>query len=168
MNIYGQCREIYRQAFDDGDNEFKNDLFDLCYKYCHYNCVDGKAVSMFFSMPCITVIENVKHESFYIFAAATEAANRSKGYMGSLLNDFIKKYDESFIFLKPATDNLFDYYAKFGFNRFSSSADKNCYSYPTGGFKELADKYGGTEKQYDGMYRFNKKIKMMNFPFIME
>ena len=123
---------------------------------------------MFFAMPCITVIDGAKHESFYIYAAATEAANRSKGYMSSLLNDFIKEYDKSFIFLKPATENLFDYYAKFGFNRFSSSVDKGCYSYPIGGFKELSDKYGGTEKKYDGMYRFDSKIENMNFRFIME
>ena len=168
MSTYEQCREIYRQAFDENDAEFQNDLFNCCYKYCRCLKVGGDAVSILFAMPCITVIGNEKHKSFYLYAAATEASNRSKGYMSRLLGDFIKEYDGSLVFLKPTAEELFSYYGKFGFDRFSSSADCNCFSYPTGGFKELTDKYGTTEKQYDGMYRFNEKIELMNFPFITE
>lgn len=168
MDTYEQCRGIYRQAFDENDAEFQNDLFKYCYKYCHCLKTGGRAVSILFAMPCITVIDNEKYKSFYIYAAATEASSRSKGYMGRLLNDFIQKHSRSFMFLKPATEDLFAYYGRFGFNRYSSSTDCECFSYPTGGFKQLTDKYGKTKKQYDGMYRFNKKIEFMNFPFITE
>ena len=57
-------------------------------------------------------------DGFYLFAAATFEAHRSKGCMARLLGlaaEKAKEKSKSFIALVPAEQSLFDYYSRFGY-----------------------------------------------------
>lgn len=56
--------------------------------------------------------------AYYIYAAATAESYRKQGIMGSLLeftSALAADRKADYLFLVPATENLFDYYEKFGF-----------------------------------------------------
>ena len=47
-----ECREIYREAFRDPDDQFENRLFSLCGEYCRTLMRDGRTAAMLFALPC--------------------------------------------------------------------------------------------------------------------
>ena len=79
--------------------------------------LDGEIASSLFLLPC--KIGDFKGKCVY--CAMTKYSHRGKGYMKELL-DFSYNYCTSngydFLFLVPAEESLFDYYAKCGFEKF--------------------------------------------------
>ncbi|MBR4973233.1 MAG: GNAT family N-acetyltransferase [Clostridia bacterium] len=109
-----ECREIYMQVFGD-DEEFTNELFKNCFKYCKTLKADGEIVSMLFLMPCEVVSGNKVTDAYYIYGVATLPEYREKGYMRELIESVIKDINAP-IFLRPVNSSLIKFYEKFGFS----------------------------------------------------
>ena len=79
--------------------------------------IDGEIASSLFLLPCS--IGNYKGKCVY--CAMTKYSHRGKGYMKDLLDfsyDYCKENSFDFLFLVPAEESLFDYYARCGFEKF--------------------------------------------------
>lgn len=79
--------------------------------------IDGEIVSSLFLLPC----KIGKYEGKCVYCAMTAYSHRGKGYMKELLDfsyNYCKENGFDFLFLVPAEESLFDYYAKCGFEKF--------------------------------------------------
>lgn len=119
-----QCRLIYREAFCDEGQYFEELLFRKCFKYAKYICENNKVVSCLFALPCKLSEGEKEQRGIYIYAAATKAEHRGKGYMTKLLNGCLKDFD-GFAVLRPANQKLIDFYRPFGFNEVAGENSKN-------------------------------------------
>lgn len=75
-------------------------------------------MSQLFLLPEKLSIGEKEYFAYYIYAAATAESYRKQGIMGSLLeftSALAADRKADYLFLVPATENLFDYYEKFGF-----------------------------------------------------
>ncbi|MDE6723681.1 MAG: GNAT family N-acetyltransferase, partial [Eubacterium sp.] len=102
---------LWRSVFSEDSRE--DVLFFL--KECKHaeclGCFEGKElVSMLFLVDCSFADLNGK----YVYAVCTNEKYRNKGYSSSLIHE-AKKYMNDFLWLIPAHDSLFDFYANFGF-----------------------------------------------------
>lgn len=80
---------------------------------------DGEIVSSLFLLPC----KIGKYEGKCVYCAMTRYSHRGKGYMKELLDfsyNYCKENGFDFLFLVPAEESLFDYYAKCGFEKFGT------------------------------------------------
>ncbi len=169
--IIEECREIYKEAFCDTDNSFENKLFSLCSDYLRVLKVEDKVVSMLFALPCkITDGESFK-EGYYIFAAATLDSEQGKGYMTKLLEQV--NLENKLLFLKPANEELIEFYKRVGFSCFTATKalNKKCKAEPQAGFKKLilGEKINEQASYIAMSYNAkNMKLDNMYFPFTME
>lgn len=151
-----QIISLWHKVFKDSEEDI---LFFL--NNCkNYKCLgyfsDGSLVSMLFLVDCMYSSENGK----YIYAVCTDDKYRKKGYSRALLEKS-KECMNSFLWLIPAEDYLFDYYARFGFETklFSSDEYENKISF------DEADEI--IDYLYDGsVYKFPKGMvySKINFP----
>lgn len=110
---------LWQSCFGD-DRETIDMFFKNSFSYENaVICTDkAEVVSQLFLLPEKLSIGEKEYFAYYIYAAATAESYRKQGIMGSLL-EFTsalaadRKVD--YLFLVPATENLFDYYEKFGF-----------------------------------------------------
>ena len=106
--------DLWVRSFGDS-NEYVEFFLDNCPSYiCIEYFIDHKLVAMLFLLEG----ELFGEKSKYLYAACTDADYRRRGIMEELIS-FSKCYckDKGFssIFLVPASDSLYSYYAKFGF-----------------------------------------------------
>lgn len=164
-----ECRDIYRKSFCDPDTSFEDLLFKHCFKYCNTLEVDGKTVSMLFALPVTLKTEVYETDGVYIYAAATAAESRGKGYMHKLLEKVKAKND--LIILRPANDDLIKYYEKFGFKTVLSNVNSNTAVTPEGGYSKLvtAANLKPEKESYTSMYYSKNGIDINNIylPFSM-
>ncbi len=81
---------------------------------------NGEIASSLFLLPC----KIGKYNGKCVYCAMTKDTHRGKGYMKDLLDfsyDYCKANGFDFLFLVPAEESLFDYYAKCGFEKFGTS-----------------------------------------------
>lgn len=109
-----QAVNLWHEAFGDSE-EYINFFLDT-HKGCTFVPLtdNGGLVSALYLID--GVLDDI--DGFYLFAAATFKAHRSKGYMGRLLQlaeETAKQKNKSFIALVPAEKSLFDYYSRFGY-----------------------------------------------------
>ncbi len=111
---------LWQRVFGDS-REFLDKFFSVLYKeentvVCRDN---GKVVSMLYLIPADIIVNNVSFKSCYIYAAATDENYRKQGIMSRLL-DFSKECSQKenidFLFLHPASNELYNYYEKNGFS----------------------------------------------------
>ncbi|MDE6659363.1 MAG: GNAT family N-acetyltransferase [Eubacterium sp.] len=106
-----QIIELWRNVFKEDSRE---DVLFFLNESHHAKCLGyfekDKLVSMLFLVDCSYSALNGK----YVYAVCTNEKCRNKGYSSSLINES-KKYMNDFLWLIPAHDSLFDFYAKFGF-----------------------------------------------------
>lgn len=111
-----QVRELWTQMFDDGTPGFPEFVFSSCNPENFYIAKeDDKVVAMLISM---ADMEYKNSKGFYLYSACTVPEYRGKGIMQSLVNFTLeeqKKAGKTFCVLKPATESLYDYWAKLGF-----------------------------------------------------
>lgn len=169
MNNNDVLKDIYRQSFGS-EPDFENPLFKNCRDYIDFLEIENTPVSMLFSLPCEIYRGNERYEFIYIFAAATHPDYRKKGYMEQLLKKVQKKYNKP-ILLRPANENLINYYKKFGFTTHTAQDNQQgeLYLTPTGGFKKLSD---NCEASADGTfaimsYRSPLSLDGLYFPYTM-
>lgn len=153
------CMRLYDNAFHDGPFTVK--LFDLCYDYIKTLQVDGETVAICFLMPC----EIDGKAARYIYGFTVKEKHRGKGY-GKALMEKIKSETNDILILRPANDNLIDYYKQFGFCEMAASNVEGDISViPVGGYKKLCvkDKKG----EYTAMYYGEKLDGKLYFPYSM-
>ena len=102
---------LWNQCFDDSP-EFNSWYFDALYHNgeVHILRKNGEIVSMLtlFNI-ALSEIGNVK----YIYGACTKKQHRGSGYMSTLLREILSEFPRCILI--PASQTLFDYYSKFGF-----------------------------------------------------
>lgn len=113
-------KKLWADVFGDSE-EYINLLFD--YEYTPAECFgeieDGQVISALYLLKCRINIGEKSYNGRYLYAAATLKSHRGKGIMGRLINEaeeYIKSENIDFISLVPASDRLYAYYEKFGFN----------------------------------------------------
>lgn len=166
-----ECREIYREAFNDPDTSFEDLLFGLCGQYCRFEMCGDKTAAILFALPCRIMCGEKSTDAFYVFAAATKREYRKMGYMSRLIESL--KAEGVPLFLKPADSGLIKFYEKLGFTIFTARRTEpaDCSALPDGGFKELCRNFKDTNTEsYTAMYfgPDNLKPENMYFPYTME
>ncbi len=111
---------LWKKVFGDDENYiklfFKEAYFD---GECFAEIVENEVVSAFYLLKCSIKFQGKIYSGRYLYAAATLTEYRGKGLMGKLIveaQNYIKSEGLDFIALVPASDSLYDYYGKFGFN----------------------------------------------------
>ena len=134
INKKEECRRLWKEVFGDSD-EFIASFINLFYNEENMLCIeqDGKLLSMLHIIP----FELNGSKVAYIYAVATDADARGKGYAGKLIRHAIEKAQSKgykAIFTLPADDMLRDFYSKFGFKgRYAIKFEtKECFDFGTG------------------------------------
>lgn len=114
----GRLRRLMTDCFGDTDEQtaaFMDGLFTpdtaLCYT------VDGEIASVLYLLPAVAYAGGRSHTAMYIYAAATDARFRGRGYMAALLNYAANNCGCDYLALAAADEGLIGYYARFGFVR---------------------------------------------------
>lgn len=100
---------------------------------------NNKIISMLHYIPCRYKYGGMEYNGVYLYALATDKLYRGKGHMGRLIGQALEHATESganFVFLVPASDGLYDFYKKFGFNDMLYRADE-CNLH----FSQIIEKY---------------------------
>ncbi len=108
QRVFGDSEETVK-IFYDTFSSTKNVL--LCE-------TDGKVVSILTLIETEIISPNGKNKAFCVYAAATEENYRKKGIMSRLLSftcEIAAERKADFLFLKPASEKLYSYYEKNGF-----------------------------------------------------
>lgn len=172
MNEREQCLNIYHEAFSKDDTAFRDKLFNYCFEYCRFIKNGQDIAAILFALPCKIFAYGKEYKASYIFAAATAMKYRNMGFMKRLLKE--TEDENQVLFLYPATKELYGFYEKLGYVRFSVTTNYNseCYAEPQLNFKRLieGDNIEDLDKNYIAMYRYDSEINIENmfFPYIME
>lgn len=164
-----ECRLIYREAFEDEDSDFENQLFEHCKEYCRTVNCGKETAAMLFLLPCEITNYQTKIDGYYIYAAATKKEYRKKGYMSRLIEEI--KAENKLVFLKPATPDLVRFYARLGFKVFNTSPTENiyCKCVPKLGFaKMFPQNLDESSVSHTMMYVGETNLQNMYFPYVME
>ena len=162
--------DIYKEAFEES-LDFEEKLFGKGFPFVEYIEDRGAVKSILFLLPCTLVTKQGELPAKYIFAAATKSSQRKKGYMEKLLEK-IKTENEEFLFLRPASKSLEEYYGKLGFKSFvGTSSDLELKIKPSPIIEYLSE--GITEKQgreFVLMYSYKEDVDVdkVNFIYSME
>ena len=133
-NKASECARLWKEVFGDSD-EFISSFINDFYNADNMLCIeqDGKIQSMLHIVPFDLNGSKVA----YIYAVATTASERGKGYAGLLIKRAIEKaknegYDA--MFTLPADDELVSFYSHFGFKgRYAVTFEtKNNFDFGTG------------------------------------
>lgn len=105
-----QAKQLYLNTFTEENEESANLLFDKFFvNNTLLKIVDGRVVSLLFLIDASIDLT----ESAYIYGAATDEDYRNRGFIRELIDFAAQKYDA--LYLKPANENLFEFYKKLGF-----------------------------------------------------
>lgn len=111
--------KLWNNVFEDSFEAISL-FFDYHYKPENTVVYDdnGYIAAMLYLIEGNFVISGKRYPSYYLYAAATDMAYRSRGIMGKML-DFAKETASGrrmdFICLLPAEKSLYGYYSKFGY-----------------------------------------------------
>ena len=141
------------------DGPFTVKLFDLCYDSVKTLRVDGETVAMCFLLPCEIDGKAAK----YIYGFTVKEKYRGQGYGKALMDEIINQTNEILI-LRPANEQLINYYKQFAFSEIKASNENgDIYVRPTDSFLELSEK--DKKGEYTAMaYRFETD-KTVYFPY---
>ena len=113
--LWQECFGDDRQTVDAFfDSPVYGDILPLVY------CDKETVVSQLFLIEGEVRDGDKVYPSYYLYAACTSPAYRRKGIMGSLIEaaaQTAKANGKDFVFLKPGSPELYDYYSKHGFVR---------------------------------------------------
>lgn len=114
-----QLQQLWQTVFGDGKeitDFFFTHTADINNAYVYK--VDGKCVSAFYLIDAPVKEGRETKKAMYLYAAATLDEYRKQGIMGNMINYAINRLKDSgydYLYLYPANENLYSYYAKFGF-----------------------------------------------------
>ena len=161
-----QIISLWQSVFYEDSREDVLFFLDACK---HAECLgffeEDKLVSMLFLVDCSYADLNGK----YVYAVCTNEKFRNKGYSSALIDE-AKKHMNDFLWLIPAHDSLFDFYAKFGFET-KLCSDKECENQIIfDENKEIIEYlYSGSDYTYpDGMVYSMKKFPVGHTGLILK
>ncbi len=118
-HLEAECKSLWRSVFGD-DDEFIDHFLSRYYNHdrmIHLNDADDKLTAMLHIIP-MTTPEGYKVA--YIYGVATHPDYRNRGYASKLIEMTLKQIaNENYDYatLIPSSESLFDFYARFGFQR---------------------------------------------------
>ena len=117
-DLYTAARHLYNEAFPGEDAAFTDALFALAFpKHLEGLSDKGALCSMLFALPYALVESEGVRDARYLYAVATDKAQRGKGYAKELLREVAAEGLP--VFLRPMSASLFDFYISAGFTPFS-------------------------------------------------
>ncbi len=117
-DLYTAATRLYNEAFPGEEPTFTEALFALGFPHHLKGLAEhGKLYSMLFSLPYPIVTAQGTVNARYLYAVATDKAQRGKGYAKQLLQQIAEEGTP--VFLRPMSPSLFDFYASVGFKPFS-------------------------------------------------
>lgn len=123
-------KQLLKEVFD-GSDRFIDMFFRLKFdgsNVCVYE-LEGQIVSMAFLLPATLLLKDGEHPATYLYACATRAKFRSKGYMKAVIDTVyadICRQNHVALLLMPAEESLYDYYTRCGFESYFYW-DRHCY-----------------------------------------
>lgn len=131
---------------------------------------ENRIVSVIYLINADIVINGKSYSAYYVYAVATKKEYRHRGIMTELLKyaeNISKQRNIDFLFLRPASEHLYDYYAKCGFETKFFQGEKTVFSeklsLPEYGFVnwnagtvELDASYNNTFKNQNGYLAYSK------------
>lgn len=117
-NDVNSLKKLWLKVFED--KEIAVELFfqRIFNADISYVAVDGeKIVSMLYLLPSLVN----GHKACYLYAVATDESYRGQGIMGNLIEYALNNSDAELCVTLPATESLYDFYGKFGFEKLTSS-----------------------------------------------
>lgn len=151
-----QIISLWQRVFGD-DEDYINYFLDKCVnKSCLGYFENDKLVSMLFLIDCTYCGCKGK----YVYAVATDEKCRGRGYASSLINE-AKTQMSDFLWLIPATESLFEYYSRLGFETrlYTDSRFENSIIFNESE-EVIAELYDGSEFEYPKGMLYSVK----NFP----
>ena len=114
-----QLYALWQEAFGDS-REFIDAFFShfSCDECAHTLSVDGRVVAALYALPFTLYSGGRSLDAAYIYAVATSADSRGKGYMRLLMERvelLLRERGVGFIFLLPAGEELRKTYSRLGF-----------------------------------------------------
>lgn len=119
-NMKDDLKHIWKECFNDED-EYINFYFNNCFKN-NKTLVwieNNKPVSMIILFKSKIILKNELVNGYYIYAVSTLKAYRNKGISTKLINYANKNIisQNEFTFLVPASNSLFKFYEKKGYEK---------------------------------------------------
>lgn len=122
--VQEQLKCLWHEAFGDSrefiDAFFDNFPSDEC---AHTLSLGGRVVSVLYALPCTLCLCGKEHAAAYIYAVATAADCRGRGYMQllmELVEQLLSSRGVEFLYLQPADNGLRSYYSRLGYSNCSS------------------------------------------------
>ena len=116
---YDELKNLWKTVFGDEDDVIDYFFANTVKPSDVYACrKDGRIVSAFYLIDSSVIDKNNNISAKYLYAAATLPEYRRQGIMGEMIkyaSEYIRKRSADVLFLYPANNNLYDYYAKLGF-----------------------------------------------------
>lgn len=151
-------KELFKSVFDENDDAlelFFKRIFkpDICYV-----CYDGdELIAMVYIIP--TTLNSRK--AGYLYAAATKDEFRGAGVMKGLIHYALSITAQEVCVTLPASDSLYDYYAKLGFKELSS----NTAELKRAELEAIAKPYEISELVVSGYCGIRNRVLKNNFLF---
>lgn len=109
-NDRSEITALWAAVFKDSESDISFFLDNCLNKRCLALYSDSQLASMLFLVECAYCGK----KGAYIYAVSTYERFRRRGFAGRLI-EYAKTLGCDFLWLIPANESLFDYYAKFGF-----------------------------------------------------
>ncbi|MGL5015917.1 MAG: GNAT family N-acetyltransferase [Bacteroidales bacterium] len=108
---------LWRDCFGD-EIEFIDEFYNFAINkgYIHKHIIDNKLVGFLHLIPTSLLSNKGLMNGYYLYSVATDPQWRGQGISSNLFHSSIKSLDYSFIVTVPASESLFDFYKKQGFN----------------------------------------------------
>ena len=117
-DLYTAAIRLYNEAFPGEEQAFTEALFALGFpRHLEGLAERGELYSMLFSLPYPIVTAQGTLDARYLYAVATDKAQRGKGYAKQLLQQLAAEGTP--VFLRPMSPSLFKFYESAGFKPFS-------------------------------------------------
>ena len=123
-------KTLYLDCFDESKAAAEvmfGSVLDVSCAYAAVTC--GEIVSALYLLPCEIALDGKTAKAHYLMGACTAHEYRGRGIMKELIAyalDDAKRRGDVFSILEPASESLYDYYAKIGYKEAFHSSVTDC------------------------------------------
>lgn len=162
-----QCENLYKTAFGESQ-EFDKMLFDLFFDNVEALEKDGVITAMYFKIPCIVNMKNIKKSAYYIYAVTTHKDYRHQGLMSKLFADTQTEPDTLY-FLKPSSEGVIPFYNQAGFKQIIGTREMcDAVIEVNDDFKKLSQLCDKPQSTYPLMIKGITNIEKLTFEYTLE
>ena len=123
-------KTLYLDCFDESKAAAEVMFGSVLDVSCAYAAVtSGEIVSALYLLPCEIALDGKTAKAHYLMGACTAHEYRGRGIMKELIAyalDDAKRRGDVFSILEPASESLYDYYAKIGYKEAFHSSVTDC------------------------------------------